>query len=50
MELAECSQPSKHVIYGATEIVNGVEFIEQLSELGQKAGLGGGVNNPPQLQ
>ncbi|CAD6248838.1 unnamed protein product [Miscanthus lutarioriparius] len=50
MELAECSQPSKHVIYGATEIVNGVEFIEQLSELGQKAGLGGGVNNPPLLQ
>ncbi|AQK55183.1 SEC1-family transport protein SLY1 [Zea mays] len=50
MELAECSQPpsSKHVIYGATEIVNGVEFIEQLAELGQKAGLGlGGGNNPP---
>ncbi|KAJ1281773.1 hypothetical protein BS78_04G331300 [Paspalum vaginatum] len=49
MELAERSQPSKHIIYGATELVNGVEFIEQLTELGQKAGLGGS-GNPPTLQ
>lgn len=49
MELAERSQPSKHVIYGATEIVNGVEFIEQLTELGRKAGLQGG-SNPPLVQ
>ncbi|CAO2040032.1 unnamed protein product [Urochloa humidicola] len=50
MELAERSQPSKHVIYGATEILNGVEFIEQLAELGQKAGLGGGGSNLPSSQ
>ncbi|WVZ73017.1 hypothetical protein U9M48_021384 [Paspalum notatum var. saurae] len=50
MELAERSQPSKHIIYGATELVNGVEFIEQLAELGQKAGLGGSSNHPPTLQ
>ncbi|OEL18565.1 SEC1 family transport protein SLY1 [Dichanthelium oligosanthes] len=47
MELAERSQPTKHVIYGATEVLNGVEFVEQLAELGQKAGLGGGSSNPP---
>ncbi|VAI12816.1 unnamed protein product [Triticum turgidum subsp. durum] len=41
VELGQRSQPSKHVIYGATEILNGVEFIQQLAELGQKAGLGG---------
>ncbi|KAF7063338.1 hypothetical protein CFC21_069864 [Triticum aestivum] len=49
VELGQRSQPSKHVIYGATEILNGVEFIQQLAELGQKAGLGGGSSNlPPQ--
>jgi sec1 family domain-containing protein 1 len=47
MELEHRSQPSKHVIYGATEILSGVEFIHQLAELGQKAGLGGGSSNPP---
>ncbi|CAL5056651.1 unnamed protein product [Urochloa decumbens] len=50
MELAERSQPSKHVIYGATEILNGVEFVEQLAELGQKAGLGGSGSKPPSSQ
>ncbi|CAN6279483.1 unnamed protein product [Urochloa humidicola] len=50
MELAESSQSSKRVIYGATEILNGVEFIEQLAELGQKAGLGGGGSNLPLSQ
>ncbi|XP_072966581.1 SEC1 family transport protein SLY1 [Typha angustifolia] len=47
MELAQRSQPAKHVIYGTTEILNGVEFIQQLADLGQKMGLGGGGNNPP---
>ncbi|KAG8091392.1 hypothetical protein GUJ93_ZPchr0012g20940 [Zizania palustris] len=49
MELGQRSQPSKQVIYGATDILNGVEFIQQLSELGQKAGLGGVRSSlPPQ--
>uniref|UniRef100_A0A0E0D3R9 SEC1 family transport protein SLY1 n=1 Tax=Oryza meridionalis TaxID=40149 RepID=A0A0E0D3R9_9ORYZ len=48
-ELAQRSQTTKQVIYGATEILNGVEFIQQLSELGQKAGLGGVSSSlPPQ--
>lgn len=45
MELGQHTQPSKHVIYGATEILSGAEFIHQLAELGQKAGLGSGVSN-----
>lgn len=40
MELAQRSQPVKHVIYGTTEVLNGVEFVEQLTVLGQKMGLG----------
>ncbi|KAL6883689.1 hypothetical protein ACP4OV_011103 [Aristida adscensionis] len=47
MELEHRSQPPKHVIYGATEILSGSEFIHQLAELGQKAGLGGGSSNIP---
>ncbi|CAN6206621.1 unnamed protein product [Urochloa humidicola] len=47
MELEQRTQPSKHVIYGATEILSGAEFIHQLTELGQKAGLGGGSSNIP---
>lgn len=48
-ELTQRSQTTKQVIYGATEILNGVEFIQQLSELGQKAGLGGVSSSlPPQ--
>lgn len=39
-ELALRQQPAKHVIYGTTEILTGVEFVEQLSLLGQKMGLG----------
>uniref|UniRef100_A0ACD5WWH7 Uncharacterized protein n=1 Tax=Avena sativa TaxID=4498 RepID=A0ACD5WWH7_AVESA len=34
IELGQRSQPSKNVIYGATEILNGMEFIQQLAELG----------------
>jgi sec1 family domain-containing protein 1 len=47
IELEQRSQPSTHVIYGATEILSGAEFIHQLAELGQKAGLGGGSSNIP---
>ncbi|KAH7574795.1 hypothetical protein JRO89_XS02G0005800 [Xanthoceras sorbifolium] len=39
-ELTKRQQPVKHVIYGTTEILTGVEFVEQLTVLGQKMGLG----------
>lgn len=39
-ELAQRQQPIKHVIYGTTEILTGSEFVEQLSFLGKKMGLG----------
>lgn len=39
-ELAKRQQPVKHVIYGTTEILTGAEFVEQLTLLGQKMGLG----------
>ena len=39
-ELAQRQQPVKHVIYGTTEILTGVDFVEQLTMLGQKMGLG----------
>lgn len=42
-ELAHRQQPVKHVIYGTTEILTGEEFVEQLSLLGQKMGLGSSV-------
>ncbi|KAF3787703.1 SEC1 family transport protein [Nymphaea thermarum] len=41
-ELAQ-RQPPKHVIYGTTEVLNGVEFAEQLMVLGRKMGLGSSV-------
>ncbi|XP_077220787.1 sec1/munc18-like (SM) proteins superfamily [Tasmannia lanceolata] len=41
-ELAHRQQPAKHVIYGTTELLTGAEFVEQLTLLGQKMGLGGG--------
>lgn len=40
-ELVRRQQPVKHVIYGTTEILTGEEFVEQLSLLGRKMGLGG---------
>ncbi|PKA60827.1 SEC1 family transport protein SLY1 [Apostasia shenzhenica] len=46
MELTQRSQPTKHIIYGTTEILNGVEFLEQLTILGQKMGLGSTTINP----
>lgn len=45
-EYAQRQQPPKHVIYGTTEILTGGEFVEQLSFLGQKMGLGSSVNAP----
>ncbi len=39
-ELAQQQQPVRHIIYGTTEILTGSEFVEQLSLLGQKMGLG----------
>ncbi|KAM7250298.1 hypothetical protein ACFE04_022181 [Oxalis oulophora] len=44
-ELAQHQQPSKHIIYGTTEILTGEEFVEQLTLLGKKMGLG--VVAPP---
>ncbi|EPS64292.1 hypothetical protein M569_10486, partial [Genlisea aurea] len=40
-ELVQRHQPAKHVVYGATEILSGEEFVQQLAVLGQKMGLGG---------
>ena len=45
-ELALRQQPVKHVIYGTTEILTGAEFVEQLSLLGQKMGLGSSIAPP----
>ncbi|MED6209260.1 Vesicle trafficking between the ER and Golgi [Stylosanthes scabra] len=39
-ELSQQQQPPKHIIYGATELLTGVDFVEQLTVLGQKMGLG----------
>ncbi|CAK9144859.1 unnamed protein product [Ilex paraguariensis] len=39
-ELANRQLPVKHIIYGTTEILMGGEFVEQLTLLGQKMGLG----------
>ncbi|XP_057966342.1 SEC1 family transport protein SLY1 [Malania oleifera] len=47
-ELALRQQPVKHIVYGTTEVLTGAEFIEQLTLLGQKMGLGGSV--APQTQ
>lgn len=46
MELAQRSQPTKHIMYGTTEILNGVDFVQQLQVLGQKMGLGSSGINP----
>lgn len=48
MELAQRGQPSKHVVYGTTEILTGVEFVDQLKVLGQKMGFGNVTANPAQ--
>ncbi|XP_050226399.1 SEC1 family transport protein SLY1 [Mercurialis annua] len=46
-ELAQRQQIIKHVIYGTTEILTGVEFVEQLTLLGKKMGLGATVSPAP---
>lgn len=44
-EFAQRQQPAKKIIYGATEILTGKEFVQQLTELGSKmSGIGGGNN------
>ncbi|KAL1121012.1 hypothetical protein V6Z11_D01G204600, partial [Gossypium hirsutum] len=42
-DLVQHQQPVKHIIYGTIEILTGMEFVEQLSLLGQKMGLGNSV-------
>ncbi|GLT27918.1 hypothetical protein SLA2020_028840 [Shorea laevis] len=42
-ELVQRQQPVRHVIYGTTEILTASEFVDQLSSLGQKMGLGSSV-------
>ncbi|CAI9095476.1 OLC1v1031438C1 [Oldenlandia corymbosa var. corymbosa] len=37
--LARRQQPARNIIYGATEILTGEEFVEQLAVLGRKMGL-----------
>ncbi|ERM96153.1 hypothetical protein AMTRI_Chr09g14420 [Amborella trichopoda] len=44
-ELVQRQQPTKHLIYGTTEVLTGDEFVEQLTVLGQKMGLGNTVSS-----
>lgn len=44
--LAHRQQPTKHIIYGTTEILSGGEFVEQLALLGHKMGLGSSIAPP----
>lgn len=44
--LAHRQQPTKHIIYGTTEILSGGEFVEQLALLGHKMGLGSSIASP----
>jgi hypothetical protein len=37
------AQPApKHVVYGATELLSGEQFVAQLAELGRRSGAAGG--------
>ncbi|XP_042479187.1 SEC1 family transport protein SLY1 [Macadamia integrifolia] len=45
-EFAHHQQPAKHVIYGTTELITGAEFVDQLTLLGQKMGLGSSPVGP----
>ena len=45
-ELVQRQQPVRHVVYGTTEILTGVEFIEQLTQLGNKMGFGSSTASP----
>ncbi|KAH7429259.1 hypothetical protein KP509_09G038700 [Ceratopteris richardii] len=40
-ELGQRLQPARNIMYGTTEVLSGKEFVEQLSTLGTKMGLGG---------
>ncbi|KAJ7541045.1 hypothetical protein O6H91_10G043100 [Diphasiastrum complanatum] len=42
-ELAQRQQPAKNIVYGATEILTGEEFLDQLGILGKKMGVGIGT-------
>ncbi|CAI9104823.1 OLC1v1003587C1 [Oldenlandia corymbosa var. corymbosa] len=50
LELARRQQPTRHVIYGTTEILTGGEFVEQLAVLGHKMGLGSSSGAPAASQ
>lgn len=45
-EFSSRQQPAKHIIYGTTEVLTGIEFVDQLSILGQKMGYGSTVAPP----
>jgi hypothetical protein len=47
-ELAQNQQPPKHIVYGTTELLTGVDFVEQLTLLGKKMGLGNVGSTPAQ--
>ena len=44
-EMARRSQPAKSVVYGATEMLSGTQFLQQLAELGRKMGYTGASKN-----
>ena len=35
---ASRAQPAKHIVYGATDLLTGEAFVEQLAELGRRSG------------
>ncbi|KAK2437465.1 Sec1/munc18 (SM) protein superfamily [Trifolium repens] len=47
-ELAQNQQPPKHIVYGTTELLTGADFVEQLTLLGKKMGLGNVGSTPAQ--
>ncbi|KAI5403608.1 hypothetical protein KIW84_050968 [Lathyrus oleraceus] len=47
-ELAQNQQPPKRIIYGTTELLTGADFVEQLTLLGKKMGLGNVGPTPAQ--
>ncbi len=44
-EFAQRQQPIKTIIYGATDVLSGREFLEQLAVLGRKMGVGGSTTS-----
>ncbi|GBG86377.1 hypothetical protein CBR_g41372 [Chara braunii] len=47
VDYAGRQQPAKNIIYGATEILSGAQFVAQLSEVGKKMGAGGNPGSAP---